>query len=516
MDENNTQQNNSEVTSSNNIPNVEPRVESNAEPKDANVNSNIFSPSGFEKVEAVQNRTVPVYPTPDSNTVKLSRDVPAKPVRKGFWRKVIFTLGCLFGVIFLCGVILPLGAWATGYLPDNWRFINIAKSIDDTFLDVPQMNKAVCALVESGSQHYTNLDCGKYASSDQLKSNSSSQSQVSNVANSSATSSNQVNSGTVGDLKSEETSILNLVAKTEDSVVTVVANVASGDSTFLDDSGTTGQNIGSGFIIQNDGLIVTNSHVVDDETLTYSVIVKNEKTAIPVDKIYRDPLNDIAFLKINKSGLVALPFADSDTLKKGQFTLAIGSPLGDLTGTITTGIISGLNRDVTAGDSFGGSTKKYVGVIQTDAAINPGNSGGPLINSDGQVIGINFATSSGNNNISFALPINRVKIKLAEYTQYGRLLQPYVGVAIQQGRYYTKTEVLYGALVNQVVSGSPAATAGIKVKDVILSIDGETLESKAFSQIIQSKKVGDKVKLEVWRSGTKMTIEVTVEDKGQG
>ncbi|MCX7881139.1 MAG: trypsin-like peptidase domain-containing protein, partial [Patescibacteria group bacterium] len=147
------------------------------------------------------------------------------------------------------------------------------------------------------------------------------------------------------------------------------------------------QNIGSGFIISSDGLIITNKHVVSDTDASYKVLA-NDNKKYQVEKIYRDPLNDLAILKINASHLKPLKLGDSNNLKLGQLVIAIGTPLGEFTNTVTQGIISGLGRGITAGSPFEGYVEKLDNVIQTDAAINPGNSGGPLLNSQGEVIGI--------------------------------------------------------------------------------------------------------------------------------
>jgi len=183
----------------------------------------------------------------------------------------------------------------------------------------------------------------------------------------------------------------------------------------------------------------------------------------------RDDFYDVALVKIiveKGKELPALTLGDSDSLLVGQNVIAIGTPLGEYAGSATTGIISGLNRSVTASSGWFGSTAKtYEDVIQTDAAINPGNSGGPLINSLGEVIGINFATTSGADNISFAIPINKVKTRLEEYRTYGKFIRPYLGVAYQmiseyEALYYK--DIVPGALILRVEPASPAFEAGIE------------------------------------------------------
>lgn len=468
----------------------------------------------FDKVNVDIRNTIqpniPNHSTPLQSITPKSQNLEKNNRKK--LSKALGISGCLLSFILFVCIIIPALVWISGFLPSEWEFLNISNQIDKQIISDFKLREAICIISPKDSLHYKNLSCEVIQDNINTTNNS-------NSSSVSSQNSQNTNSGEIAlrpqnldEIKNSENAVLSIVERIEDSVVTVVATSQIGDSYFLDQTDENSQNIGSGFIIREDGLIVTNSHVVADENLSYSVIIKNEKNAVSVEKIYRDPVNDIAFLKINLSGLKALPLGDSDSLKKGQFAMAIGSPLGDLTGTITTGIISGLNREVVAGDEYSNSTKKFVGVIQTDAAINPGNSGGPLINSSAEVIGINFATSRGDNNISFALPISRVKLKLDEFVKYQRFLQPYIGVGIQQGRYYTKNQVLYGALVNRIIVGSPAEAAGIKVKDLILKVDNESLEEKSFTQIIQSKSVGDKIKLEIWRNGEKITIEVEVKD----
>ncbi|MEI6886749.1 MAG: trypsin-like peptidase domain-containing protein [bacterium] len=313
----------------------------------------------------------------------------------------------------------------------------------------------------------------------------------------------------------QEELITKIVDQATPSVVTVVAVSPSDPAAFSNGVDGQSQNIGSGFVVREDGLIITNSHVVSDETVQYSVIIGTEKNSIPVKQIFRDSANDVAILKVDKTGLPAIKLGDSDTVKRGNTAIAIGSPLGDLTGTVTSGIISGLNRDVTAGsgDMFSQSSKKYQGVIQIDAPINPGNSGGPLLNSKAEVIGVNFATTSGADSISFALPINRIKAKLTEFQINGKLLEPYIGIGFSQRTFYLKDSVLTGALVSQVQVNSPASVAGIQNGDLILSVDGKSLENASLLDIIQTSKVGSDLKLEIWRKAEKINISVKVGDK---
>lgn len=273
--------------------------------------------------------------------------------------------------------------------------------------------------------------------------------------------------------------------------------------------------IGSGFVVDSSGLIVTNQHVVSDENEEYSVILPEEDEAIPVERVYRDNTNDIAVLKVDRANLTALKLGDSDELKRGNLVIAIGSPFGDLEGTATVGYVTGLDREVTAGSGFFGSVSHYEGVIQTDAAINPGNSGGPLLNSSGEVIGINFATTSGADNISFAIPVNQVKSRLEVFEEEGRFPQPYIGVSYSQRTIVLKDTVLTGAVVIQVEKEGPANKAGVEKGDIILEVNDKDLGEHSLAGLIQSSEVGEELKLEVWREGEIIELVVIVGDMGE-
>lgn len=277
------------------------------------------------------------------------------------------------------------------------------------------------------------------------------------------------------------------------------------------------QAIGSGFIVSSDGIVVTNKHVVADTSGTYQVVTSNDKT-YTVKNIYRDPLNDIAILKIDPSengGQTLKPakLGDSSKLEVGQFVVAIGTALGEFRNTVTTGVISGLGRGITAGSAFQGFVERLDNVIQTDAAINPGNSGGPLVDSSGQVIGINTAVSQSGQNIGFALPINILKDSLNNFNQTGQFNRPYLGIAYKM---VTKdlaliNGVAQGAYIESVVSGSPAERAGIKQGDIITKMDGKALDgTKEPSTIIASKKVGDSISMTIWRNGKTLDTTATL------
>ena len=277
------------------------------------------------------------------------------------------------------------------------------------------------------------------------------------------------------------------------------------------------QDIGTGFIVSEDGLIVTNKHVVADTSAKYRVIIGKDEVA-EVTNIYRDPISDLAILKVNKTGLTPVKLGDSDKLKVGQTVIAIGTALGEFRSTVTKGVISGLGRGITAGSPFEGS-EKLDNVIQTDAAINPGNSGGPLFNSGGEVIGVNVAVSQSGQNIGFALPINIVKESIGNFKSTGQFDRPYLGVVYRMVSKQAAllNEVPSGAYVVEVVSGSPAEKAGVKVEDIITEVDGKKLSDEkntVLSTYVNTKKIGDTITLKIWRDKKEIEIKVKLEKKG--
>lgn len=308
----------------------------------------------------------------------------------------------------------------------------------------------------------------------------------------------------------EEASTINMVENVQKGVV----SIAISQMTLSKDQGvvTNDSNIGTGFVVDASGWIITNQHVVSSTTADYKVVTSNGDQ-YDVTEIARDDANDIAILKIDAKDLTVLSLGDSDKLAVGQDVVAIGTPLGEYSGSVTKGIISGLNRTVSTSSSwYGGTAKTYEGVIQTDAAVNPGNSGGPLLNSQGEVIGINFATTSDADNISFALPINTVKEKIEEYRTYGKFIQPYLGVSYQmiselQAYYYTN--IVAGAFIQSIDADGPAYAAGIRKGDIITKFGEDTVDTSLLT-LIQKHKVGDKVDVEYYRAGDTKTVTVTL------
>jgi serine protease Do len=278
------------------------------------------------------------------------------------------------------------------------------------------------------------------------------------------------------------------------------------------------QDIGSGFVISEDGLIVTNKHVVSDTQAKYRVITEDDKT-YDVQKIYRDPANDLAILKIDPAGIKLKPvqMGDSNNLKVGQFVIAIGTALGEFRHTVTTGVVSGLGRGITAGSVFEGSVERLDNVIQTDAAINPGNSGGPLLNSAGQVIGVNTAVSAQGQNIGFAIPINVIKDAIDNFNKTGQFSRPFLGVRYRMLDLNTamQYEVPVGAYVQEVIADSPAAKGGILAGDIITKIGGQKIsgsDDSGLANIISAHKIGDKLEIELWRDNGTKKLTVTLEE----
>lgn len=282
---------------------------------------------------------------------------------------------------------------------------------------------------------------------------------------------------------------------------------------------------GSGVIVHPDGLVLTNKHVVFDPEAEYTVIMANEKE-YKARVVSRDPINDIGVLKIEGKNFPTARLGNSDKVVPGQTVIAIGTPLGLFSNTVSKGIVSGLARRIHASLGMGGKTEELRGVIQTDVAINQGNSGGPLVNMDGEVIGINTAVIFGAQNIGFSIPINWAKKDLEDIVKYGRIIKPFIGimyVAINEKfKEVYKLSIDHGVLVirghvpgdSAVIKESPASKAGIKENDIILEVDGEKLgPKKDLMDIVQSHKVGDKLKLKVLRDKDEFETELELAER---
>lgn len=293
------------------------------------------------------------------------------------------------------------------------------------------------------------------------------------------------------------------------------------NSIFYNGQGTaTAQ--GSGVIISEDGYILTNNHVVNSSSSTSSfyelgkaskitVQLYNDDTEYEAEIVGTDEQTDLAVIKIDKDGLTAAELGDSDSVQVGEFCMAIGNPLG-LGSTVTDGIVSAVNREVT--DEDGNS---YL-AIQTNAAINSGNSGGALVNSQGQVIGINTLKVSGDGveGVGFAIPINSTKDIYEQLIQYNKVKRPYLGIGgIDVNEQTARANNLtVGIYVKSLENFSAAERAGIKVGDVIVKADGQTVETMdELNEIKNQKEIGDKMTLTIWRNGNTQDIEVTLQEQ---
>lgn len=300
----------------------------------------------------------------------------------------------------------------------------------------------------------------------------------------------------------EENAVIDVVKNSSDSVIAI--GVSKKDNST----------IGTGFVVSEKGVIVTNKHVVSNPNVIYQIITKDGQK-YETKKIYKDPILDLALIQIDATGLKPLPLGDSSKIRVGQTAIAIGNALGKFTNTVTTGVISGLGRTVTAGDLFTGSAESLDNLVQTDAAINPGNSGGPLLNSSGQVIGVNVATTEGAQNIGFAVPINAVKSIIDELLTTGTISRPFLGIRY---RYISKDESILneiptGAYVQEVTADGPAQKAGVNKGDIITKINGEVIDSEnKVAEVVSKNNIGASLVLEVSRNGKTQELKATLQE----
>lgn len=280
---------------------------------------------------------------------------------------------------------------------------------------------------------------------------------------------------------------------------------------------------GSGFIVEEDGVIVTNKHVVS-EAGEYAVVLDDGRT-FKGEVLTRDPVNDIAILKIPTRDLPVILLGDSANLDLGEDVLSLGNALGIFKSTVSKGIISGLSRAITAQDDPRMPPQEMRGLIQTDAAINPGNSGGPLINMKGYAIGINAAIVAGAHSIGFAIPINTVKRDLHDLRKYGHIRRPLLGLRylIIDGRMQERTNlpVDYGALImgesprdKGVVPNSPAAKAGVKERDIVLAINGLKVDREhTIQDFLENMNVGEVMHLDILRGEQEISLDVPLAER---
>ncbi|MBZ0204096.1 MAG: trypsin-like peptidase domain-containing protein [Ignavibacteria bacterium] len=282
------------------------------------------------------------------------------------------------------------------------------------------------------------------------------------------------------------------------------------------------QGLGSGFLISDDGYIITNDHVVGNATKV--VVSMTNGDHLDAEIIGKDSYSDIAVLKINKSGLPYIKLGNSDDVMIGEWVVALGNPFGlfevNQKPTVTVGVVSASGMKLNSGES-----RFYRNMIQTDAAINSGNSGGPLVNSIGEIIGMNTLIYTGNSmaggniGLGFAIPINKVKKIVDELKKNGKIERNYdIGLRLQTVdkniAQYFKLNNVQGAIVVSVENGSAAGKEGIKAEDIILSVNGEKIGSDSdFWGIITDMNLGDKIKLKILRSGDEIEKEFELKVK---
>jgi len=277
--------------------------------------------------------------------------------------------------------------------------------------------------------------------------------------------------------------------------------------------------LGSGALISRDGLVVTNEHVVRDATEIKVTLTDGRE--FPGKVLASEPENDLALLKIDGKDLPTAQLGDSDSIIVGEWSIAIGNPFGflleDTHPSVTVGVISALHRSVRTAE---GTTGVYKDMIQTDAAINPGNSGGPLVNTLGEVIGINtfiISGSGGSMGIGFAIPINRVKHIVDEVAKYGRIRQIWIGILVQEVTPLIARSIgldgTRGVIVSRVDPGSPADKAGIERGDVIISVNNEPIRNfESARKAIFGAEIGDRLEFRLLRQGKEKTFTVVVEE----
>lgn len=316
----------------------------------------------------------------------------------------------------------------------------------------------------------------------------------------------------------QDSAIVEAVKKINPAVVTVVVTTQTRVNSAFGPRNRQGQATGTGVVIDEKGYIVTNQHVVDGATAVQVLFQDGGKSDAKV--IGADAFSDLAVLQVSDRAMPGVAeLGDSKNLQQGEPVIAIGSALGDFRDTVTVGVVSGLNRQLSANE---GSALE--GLIQTDAAINHGNSGGPLVNINGQVIGINTLVVSTDNNgqlaqgLGFAVPVNTLKYVTAQLLASGRVARPFMGVT-----YTTLNPAIaaannlaakQGAWVQEITANGPAARAGLKAGDIITEINGTPLTADApLPTVLLKSKVGDSVTLTVQRGGQTITVDVKLVDR---
>ncbi len=291
-----------------------------------------------------------------------------------------------------------------------------------------------------------------------------------------------------------------------------------GDTSVQDTGG------GTGFFISSDGYILTNKHVVANDSADYTVITSSGKEYV-ASVLARDPLFDLAIVKVEGTGFKPATLGNSNKIRIGQSVIAIGNVLAEFRNTVTRGIVSGIGRTISA--SGGGISETIENAIQTDASINPGNSGGPLVNLRGEVIGINTAINRSGEALGFAIPINLAREAFNNFKKNGRIIRTFLGVGyVMLNRSLARANHLpydQGAFIllpnNQtgesgIVPGSPADTAGLQPADIILEINGQKLSAgKTLASVVAAYQPGNEVDLKILRQGREIKIKVRLDER---
>lgn len=281
---------------------------------------------------------------------------------------------------------------------------------------------------------------------------------------------------------------------------------------------------GTAFFLTSNGLLMTNKHVVDDESAQYSVLLNDGQT-LEATVVARDPVSDIALLKVEGKDFPFVKLSSQEEPVLGQTVIAIGNALGEFRNTVSVGVISGLQRSITAGNPSRGDVEQLHRIIQTDAAINEGNSGGPLFSSNGTVIGMSTAVAAEAENIGFAIPVQDLQRVLTSYQKHGRIVRPYIGIryaavtpamASQNGLDASEGAILVRSDDGRdpaVAPGSPAEKAGLRENDIILTVDGQKIgEAFSVADAILQKEPGDSIDMKIQRDGRTQTLRVTLEE----
>ena len=306
----------------------------------------------------------------------------------------------------------------------------------------------------------------------------------------------------------EESAVISVADQDGKAVVEIKTTISSPDFIQTEQHG-----IGSGFIVRSDGYIVTNNHVVENAR-QLQVILRDGAKKFDARVIGTSPEDDVAVIKVDAQNLPALSWGDSNALKVGQLAIAIGSPLGQQN-SVTKGVISALHRFISIPNPSTGQVENILNAIQTDAQINPGNSGGPLLNSAGQVIGVNFAIeqAQAGPGLGFALDGNAARDIANQLIQTGHVNRPFLGVTYNQvdETAASANGLVVGAVVTAITPGSPADRAGIKVQDVITKVNGQSIDdSHPLKDVLRQYAPGTKVSVTIYRGGKNQTLQVTL------